>query len=184
VPKVSPEHLEARRAEILAGARRAFARYGYDGATVVRLEEETGLSRGAIFHYFGGKQALFIALAVEMNRRYVDLLMEQGLDETMRAMAAENPDWLGVMIEVESRLRHHPEFVRAFEEAFTDRDRLAQWFAERQADNTFRDDVDVVHLGRFVTMLLNGLALRVVVGDETDIDQTLRLLHDALGPRH
>ena len=31
MPKVSEEHLEARRAQILAGARRAFATYGYDG---------------------------------------------------------------------------------------------------------------------------------------------------------
>jgi ubiquinone biosynthesis protein COQ9 len=46
VPKVSDEHLEARREEILEGALRAFARYGYEGATVVRLEEEIGLSRG------------------------------------------------------------------------------------------------------------------------------------------
>ena len=52
VPKVSPERLEATRRRVLDGARRAFAAYGYEGATVRRLEEETGLSRGAIFHHF------------------------------------------------------------------------------------------------------------------------------------
>jgi len=67
VPKVSQEHLEARRAEILDGARRAFAEYGYDGATVARLEQATGLSRGAIFHYFSDKKELFVALAAEVN---------------------------------------------------------------------------------------------------------------------
>jgi hypothetical protein len=32
-------------------------------------------------------------------------------------------------------------------------------------------------------MLLNGLALRVAGGDETDVEPILKLLHDALGPR-
>ncbi|TML22030.1 MAG: helix-turn-helix transcriptional regulator, partial [Actinobacteria bacterium] len=51
MPRVSQQQLDARRQEILAGARACFARYGYEGATVRRLEEETGLSRGAIFHH-------------------------------------------------------------------------------------------------------------------------------------
>ena len=40
MPKVSKEHLEARRDQILDGARSAFARDGYHGATVSRLEQE------------------------------------------------------------------------------------------------------------------------------------------------
>ena len=67
MPKVTQEHLDARRAEILDGARRAFADLGYEGATVAKLEEATGCSRGAIFHYFESKADLFVALAVEMN---------------------------------------------------------------------------------------------------------------------
>ena len=43
MPKVSPDRLEERRRQILAGARACFARYGYEGATVRRLEDETGL---------------------------------------------------------------------------------------------------------------------------------------------
>ena len=183
VPKVSEEHLEARRAQILAGARRAFATYGYDGATVARLEEETGLSRGAIFHYYAGKKELFVALAVEMNTRYVDLLVDRGLDDAVRAMASEDPELIGVLLEVQGRLRHDKEFVRRMSEDAAARDRLVEWFTERQRDGTFRDDVELIHLGRFATLVLNGLALRVAGGDETDVEPVIRLLHDALGPR-
>jgi AcrR family transcriptional regulator len=52
MPRVSQDHLDARRRQILDGSRVCFARYGYEGATVRRLEEATGLSRGAIFHHF------------------------------------------------------------------------------------------------------------------------------------
>jgi len=52
MPKISEERKTERREQILEGARRCFAEHGYEGATVVRLEREIGLSRGAIFNYF------------------------------------------------------------------------------------------------------------------------------------
>lgn len=55
MPRVSEDHLAARRRQILDGARRCFAEYGYDGATVRRLEHTIGMSRGAIFHHFRDK---------------------------------------------------------------------------------------------------------------------------------
>jgi TetR/AcrR family transcriptional regulator, transcriptional repressor of aconitase len=184
MPKVTQEHLEARRAEILDGARRAFAEHGYDGATVVRLEEATGLSRGAIFHYFDNKTDLFVELAMEMNTRFVDLLFQSGLHEAFRALAAESPEWLGVLIETESRMRHDEEFVRRFEAKAADITPRAQdWFEQQQAEGKLRDDVEWVELGRFTTALLNGLALRIAGGDPFDIEAMLRLLDDAIAPR-
>src|SRR5215475_9946781 len=106
MPKVTQEHLDARRNEILEGARRAFAEHGYEGATVARLEEATGLSRGAIFHYFENKNDLFTELAIEMNTRFTELIFESGLHEAFRALTAESPEWLAVLIETEGRLRH------------------------------------------------------------------------------
>ena len=52
MPKVSQQYLDTRKQAILDGARRAFSRWGYEGATVARLEEEIGVSRGAILNYF------------------------------------------------------------------------------------------------------------------------------------
>jgi AcrR family transcriptional regulator len=183
MPKVTQEHLDARRAEILAGARRAFAEYGYEGATVARLEEATGLSRGAIFHYFENKNDLFVELALEMNTRFVDLLVQSGLHEAFRALAAESPEWLAVLIETESRLRHDEDFVRRLEANVENtRPGVQKWFEQQQAEGKLRDDVDWVELGRFTTALLNGLALRVAGGDPFDIEAMLRLLDDAIAP--
>src|SRR3954449_8077083 len=84
MPKVSEQHLAARRAEILEGARRAFAKHGYEGATVARLEEETGLSRGAIFHYFDSKLDLFVELASSDNIGYHQYLLIDSLAPVVR----------------------------------------------------------------------------------------------------
>jgi TetR/AcrR family transcriptional regulator, transcriptional repressor of aconitase len=184
VPKVTQEHLDARRAEILDGARRAFAEYGYEGATVARLEEATGCSRGAIFHYFENKADLFVELAMEMNTRFGDLVMASGLHEAFRALTSESPEWLAVLIETEGRMRHDEDFVRRFEAKAADTTpRIRDWFEQQQVEGKFRDDVSWVEISRFTTALLNGLALRVAGGDPFDIDAMLRLLDDAIAPR-
>ena len=84
MPRVSQDHLEARRRQILDGSRTCFARYGYEGATVRRLEEATGLSRGAIFHHFRDKETLFLALAQDDATRMANTVAEQGLVQVMR----------------------------------------------------------------------------------------------------
>ena len=183
MPKVSAEHVEARRAQILEGARRAFSRYGYEGATVARIEAETGLSRGAIFNYFDGKLDLFVQLSHEVNTHYWQLVIEQGFDNAIREMARESPEWLGVMLETQARLHHDPEFQRRMEPPEEQRQQLRDWLLARQADGTLRSDITPGDLVAFASMVLNGLALRVVGGDETDAEPVVRLLNDALSPR-
>jgi AcrR family transcriptional regulator len=184
VPKVSQEHLDARRAQILEGARRAFAENGYDGATVAKLEDATGLSRGAIFHYFENKKDLFIDLAMETSLRFAAILRERGLDDALREVAAENPEWLAMLIETESRLRHDTDFVERFEAKAADASPpIRDWFEEAQAAGRVRDDIPHVEVARFVTSVINGLALRIASGDPFDVEVMIQLVNDAIAPR-
>jgi AcrR family transcriptional regulator len=183
VPKVSQEHTEARKRQILEGAQRAFARWGYAGATVARLEEETGLSRGAIFNYFPSKLDLFVAIAAAVNLRY-STLMAEGMDAALRAISAEDPELIAMLFEVESHVRHDPEFVRKVDEVAEELSPATfAFFESRQREGVYRDDIPAQELGRFASMVLNGLAVRRAGGDATDVEMTIRLLHDALAPR-
>jgi AcrR family transcriptional regulator len=182
MPKVSEAHLDARRAEILEGARRAFAKHGYEGATVSRLEEEIGLSRGAIFNYFDSKLDLFVALASSDNLGYQALLADEGLDAVIRAIADANPEWLSVLIETEVKLLHDPAFMERIAATPEQRERLLDAFRRRQAEGTFRADIPPEELARFATIVINGLALRVAGGETTSIDAVLTLVNDALRP--
>ncbi len=184
MPKVTPEHLEARRAEILAGARRAFAEYGYEGATVARLEAATGLSRGAIFHYFENKKDLFVSVAADVNRRFIGVITKGGLAEALREIARQDPELLAGLIETEARLRTDEDFVRRLESMSEElQPALAEWFQEQATSGAFRSDIDWPDLARFATMVTNGLALRVAGGDETNIETVVRLLDDAIRPQ-
>jgi AcrR family transcriptional regulator len=183
MPKVSQEHLDARRAQILQGARRAFGRWGYEGTTVARLEDEIGLSRGAIFHYFPNKQALFAELAIDVSKHYGELMIEGGFEAGIRAVAQESPDWIGVIVETHARLRHDSEFRAVMDAGQDQMAPFRDWIAAEQAAGRFRQDVDSVEIGRFASVVINGFALRVLGGDPYDVDATIRLLRDALAPR-
>jgi AcrR family transcriptional regulator len=183
MPKVTQEHLDARRTEILDGARRAFAKHGYAGATVARLEEEIGLSRGAIFHYFESKLDLFVELAVAENRRYQRVLAEEGVEAVLRALAAADPQWLTVFIETEVRLWHDAELEQRMASPEQE-ELLIAGLSRAQAEGRLRTDVELVALVDFASIVVNGLALRVAGGgDPIDIDSLVGLVDDALRPR-
>ena len=144
LPKVSEDHLAARRRQILDGARRCFAEFGYERATVRRLEQTIGLSRGAIFHHFRDKDTLFFELAHEDAERMADVASREGLIQVMRDMLAapDQFDWLATRLEIARKLRNDPEF----HQGWTDRSaELAGGTTERlrrqKQAGRLRDDV-------------------------------------------
>jgi AcrR family transcriptional regulator len=185
VPKVSQEHLEARREQILDGARRAFARHGYEGATVARLEEEIGLSRGAIFNYFPDKWSLFFELASRDQYELTTLLMEQGLDATLRHLTTESPDWMAVYFEVLRRLRRRPELLQEFQTRGGEgRDvQVKAWLEELHASGGFRTDVKLEDVVMFINIVANGMAVATSLGLEVDPDALVKLVHGGLDPQ-
>jgi AcrR family transcriptional regulator len=62
VPKVTEAHLEARRSQILDAAWDCFARKGYHQTTMQDICEESGLSPGAVYRYFEGKDDILRAI--------------------------------------------------------------------------------------------------------------------------
>jgi AcrR family transcriptional regulator len=184
MPKISEERRTERREQILEGARRCFAENGYEGATVVKLEEEIGLSRGAIFNYFPSKEDLFIELAVRDSRRMSEIWVNEGLEAIVREVVELDPEWLAVYLELFRRVRTDPAFGRRIDErqkavAPANRQRIE----EAQREGEFRDDIDSKEIGTFVNLVLNGLALMRASGEELpSTDLVLALLRDAIGP--
>jgi len=56
---MSDQDKEERRAEILAAAKKVFARKGYHATTVAEIAKRAKLSYGSIYWYFDSKDALF-----------------------------------------------------------------------------------------------------------------------------
>jgi TetR/AcrR family transcriptional regulator, transcriptional repressor of aconitase len=185
VPKVSQEHLDARRRQILDGARAAFAKHGYDGATVAKLEAEIGLSRGAIFNYFQDKLDIFHALANEDSQRWLTNFEEEGIDGLFRRIAAEDGGWIGVYIEVIRRATTDPELRARIEqdEPAPQQRTAGQTIGALQQSGVLRDDVERKAIVAFVNTIALGLLLGKVQEQEVDIDQLLKLVHEGIDAR-
>ncbi len=184
MPKISEEQKAARREHVLAGARRCFGRYGYEGATVIRLEQEIGLSRGAIFNWFPTKEDLFLELAARDNDRIVSIWIEQGLEPALRAVLDEDPEWLGVYLGVAHRLRTDPEFRKRWD-ARAPKGQEGQIMARmrhEQAAGVLRSDLDPEQIGGFLGVVFDGVALHRAAGYEPPLEVVLDLVRDALDP--
>jgi AcrR family transcriptional regulator len=187
VPRVSQDQLDARRHEILAAARGCFARFGYEGATVRRLEDATGLSRGAIFHHFRDKDSLFLAVAEDDAVAMAETVARNGLVQVMRdllerAGSGDTAGWLGSQLEVSRRLRTDPAFGKRWAErsaaiADATRDRL-----ERQREaGVLRDDVPVEVLTQFLELAYDGMVLHLATGRPPgELSRVLDLVEEAV----
>jgi AcrR family transcriptional regulator len=183
VPKVSDAHRDRRRREIMDGARRAFARHGYEAATVAVLEHEIGLSRGAIFSYFPSKLDLFVGLAEEDQHRIGTLWLEQGFEAVVRHIG-EDPEWIGLYLDVPRMLRTD-EALRERWLSFNPelQERLAERFTELQAVGELRSDLTLNTLGRFLGILIDGLAVQQGSRFGIDVDGTIELVRSAIAPK-
>jgi AcrR family transcriptional regulator len=185
MPKISEERKAERREQILDGAQRAFARHGFEGATVKRLEDEIGLSRGAIFNYFESKDALFIELCRRDSERISGLFVEGGVAAVLEAILDVDPAWYGVYLELTRRVRTDETFRAEIEARAQDirpvnRARIEQ----AQRDGEFRDDLAPQEIGAFLNLVLSGAAVQRVEGEDTlPSELILRLLEDAIGGR-
>lgn len=164
-----------------------FARYGYEGATVRRLEEATGLSRGAIFHHFRDKESLFLALAEDDAHRMADVVAKEGLVQVMRDLLStkDGADWLGSRLELSRRLRTDPEFRARWAErseqlTIATRERLLR---QREAGN-LRDDIDVGVLTAYLELVLEGLVSHLAMGlPADDLEPVLDLVEASVRRR-
>jgi AcrR family transcriptional regulator len=81
VPRVSEDHLTARREQILAAARACFLRNGLHNTSMQDLIREAGLSVGAVYRYFRSKTEIISAIAENVAG---------GMTEHLQEIAARN----------------------------------------------------------------------------------------------
>lgn len=168
MPIISDNELSRRRQEIIESARLCFARYGYEGATVSRLEKATGKTRGAIFHHFRDKEELFLAIAAEDAARQAEVVAQHGLIEVMRRIV-RNPDsndWFITRSEIVRRLRTDPDFEIRWR---THQVVLDDALRQRLEDNAFmRDDVFPDVIQEYLTTVFEGLIIKLAAGVPAD----------------
>lgn len=83
MPKVSEEHAQARRQQVIDAAYRCFARRGFHQSTMRDIYEEAKLSPGAVYHYFDNKD--------EIIQASFDFDYQRSSELFSAAIASDNP---------------------------------------------------------------------------------------------
>jgi AcrR family transcriptional regulator len=79
------EQSEATRAALIATARAMFAERGYAAVGTEEIVRATGVTRGALYHHFGGKLDLFQAVYEDVERQLVERIAASAIS------SAEDP---------------------------------------------------------------------------------------------
>lgn len=95
MPRLTPERREAKRAEIVAAARRCFSRDGFHQTSMPDIAAEAGVSAGAPYRYFASKEEIILAIAGEAFRLIFEPIERMAHDTEVLAL----PDLIAASVE-------------------------------------------------------------------------------------
>ena len=87
---------QATRRQIVENATGLFTEQGYDAVSIEALLAACAISRGALYHHFPGKEAVFVAVLEATEERIVARLAEAsvGTDDAVEALRRGCDAWL------------------------------------------------------------------------------------------
>lgn len=183
MPRVHPDHLAARRAQILAAAERRFSRHGFHATSMQDVFAEAGLSAGAVYRYYPSKIALIRAVAEDIVESVAGRIAAVAQRPSGDELAAALPDMLVGLFFDRDGISHRGEMaLQVWAESLRDAElnRFATGVFARLTD-LMQDlvDIEVAHgrlpsstnsrsIARALVAVAQGLLLRLtVVGDVT-----------------
>ncbi|MEW2518438.1 TetR/AcrR family transcriptional regulator [Actinacidiphila alni] len=191
MPRLTPERREAKRAEIVAAARRCFSRDGFHQTSMPDIAAEAGVSAGAPYRYFAGKDEIILAIAGDAFRLVFAPIQELAaasaapsvadlVTASLRALSAETvTDAAGHDVPVgellrcavqtwSELLRNDAARAHALDGFESVRGSIADALRRGQAAGTVASAVDPERGARVVMGLLHGFLLQRVAFGLTD----------------
>jgi TetR/AcrR family acrAB operon transcriptional repressor len=169
------EEADITRQTLLKAALLVFSRHGYAATRLEDIAQEANVTRGAIYHHFGGKAELYNALAAEFATGISSVItqaMEQGggTVEMLRRMLVSTWEYLesnddfravmeltmlktGIDPELEEGMKMKKQGTRIMTE------KLAEMLHEGIVKGELRADLDPMEIARAFLAVQNGLAL-------------------------
>jgi AcrR family transcriptional regulator len=147
---------EMTREKIVRAAMRLFVRKGFSATSIADLAAAVDMTKGALYHHFANKDALFFAVVEQIRRTWAEVVGRQVLQETdaLRKLEVlidsharlipENDSFClvlnGLMAEMDGVNR---EFLALLQEVYTDLvDLIEKIVRQGQGTGQVRSDLD------------------------------------------
>lgn len=156
--KPKTRNAAATREKILRMASREFAAHGFDGTRIDAIVARCKISKNLVYHYFDGKEALFIEVMERayggMRERQNELVRSGDPVQDMRDLVEktvqhfiDQPDFLLLLATENLHKAKHIRKSKVISEMFNPlRQALSEILEDGKAKGVFRQDADWVDL--------------------------------------
>ncbi|NGO68549.1 TetR/AcrR family transcriptional regulator [Streptomyces boncukensis] len=208
MPRITAERRAANRSRIVAAARRRFSRDGFDQTSMPDIAAEAGVSVGAPYRYFAGKEEIILEIAGDTFRMMfapVERLADTAAAVTVADLVAaaidpvsgeDTVDAAGQAVTVEELLRcavqawglllRHEALRQQARAGFEDvRGRIAEALRNGQRAGSVPTALDPDRGARVVMALLHGFVLQHTafgLDDITAFTRDVRIALNDTGP--
>jgi AcrR family transcriptional regulator len=176
VLKGRPREFDVDRA--LTAALRVFWRRGYEGASMAELTAEMGIAKPSLYAAFGNKEELFKkaldlyerekmsfmteALKAPTSRQMAQRLLDGAL--AMQASSSDPKGCLGVISSVACGAEASPIRECVLARQKSSREALIARLTDYQRDGDLPADIEPEALARYMTAVIQGLAVQAGAG--------------------
>lgn len=178
MPRVSAEHLAARRQQIAEAAARCFSRNGFHATSMHDVIREAGLSAGAVYRYFPSKEALVQEIAGETIPQvmsHLNAILEAdpppSLDEVIDDLISVSEKFLDVRlriaVQVWGEALRNPELAEMVKSIYGGfREKFAEIARRARESGQLPPDSDDIAVSSVLFGLMPGYVLqRLLLGD-------------------
>jgi AcrR family transcriptional regulator len=181
MPKVSDEHLAARRRQILDAALVCFSRRGFHQTPMQAIFEEAGLSPGAVYRYFKSKEEIVQAIASETLGGFARAIEPAPDEDPLGPVelldrffhfiegVEHRRDRLRLAIQAWGEVLHNPglsDFVRGLVDDV--RTRMSATLREAQRRGALDPELDTDAAGRVLIAIAQGFAVQSAWFEDLD----------------
>ncbi|HEY3773660.1 MAG TPA: TetR/AcrR family transcriptional regulator [Solirubrobacteraceae bacterium] len=173
----------ARRAQIVAAAIDTIAEVGYGQASLARIAQRVGISKGVIVYHFDSKEELVKAVVVEVLSKARDYIVPriEAASGGRGKLCAYIDSNIGFMGEYRSHLIAVAEIARGARDPAGNRTidayslesgtaALAQLLGSFQASGEFREDFDSRVMAETIRAAIDAIPRRLAAKPDLDID--------------
>lgn len=190
MPKVTAEHLEARKNQILEAATACFAQKGFHRTTMQDICRESGLSPGAIYRYFRSKEDI-VESAGEMERTQLMAIIRQvgervgtlkvldALAQHFFGMLASIGDGAPVHLDLSAECLRDPRLFDIMQRNYrVYLDALTGIVRQGIAEGKFNQNLDPKSAAQVMIAMYEGTEMqKTLFPDEVDIGKLLQVVH-------
>jgi AcrR family transcriptional regulator len=149
---------------VLDAAERVMAEHGFEAATIARVVEEAGVPLSSVYHYYGSKDGILLAVMERGAQRFF-----ADLPDWTRRIGRPGEHLATVLTTTARTLERHPNFLR-----------LLIVFAVQPPARTDREIGAVVERVRRLGLDRLREQIGLAFGDDPDSPTTVRLARIAL----